>query len=294
MVKYDGTPEAAEDEGGVLRDALTEFFETFYLQYTVGNDYVVPVLRHDMTRESWMAVAAVIRLGLKQERVFPRKLAPPFLHQAILGECPNPVPAFLRYLPLVDRNVLEDAMKDVSSVDDGELADLMERLDAKTIPTNENIHRIVSEIAHKEIIQTPMFVADCWNVVLKSLNITAVELDRLYESLEPTTRKVLNILRFPDVMGTAETSLAASLKRLVREMDAPLLGCFLRFCTGSDLIATDHIDVNFSESSVRCPTSHTCTSLLEIPRAYATEQYVTFKSEFANVLKSQYWQMDFV
>ena len=33
MLKEDGTPEAAENNGGVMQDALTEFWDTFYLQY---------------------------------------------------------------------------------------------------------------------------------------------------------------------------------------------------------------------------------------------------------------------
>lgn len=49
MLRENGTPEVAEDNGGVMRDSLTEFWDTFYLQFTEGNECKVPVLRHDMT-----------------------------------------------------------------------------------------------------------------------------------------------------------------------------------------------------------------------------------------------------
>ena len=70
-----------------MRDALSEFWETFYLQYTEGNTYKVPVLRHDMTDIKWKAVAAIIKIGFQQEEVHPIKLAPPFMQQAIFGTC---------------------------------------------------------------------------------------------------------------------------------------------------------------------------------------------------------------
>ena len=85
MLKADGLPELAEDNGGVMRDALSEFWETFYLQYTEGNTYKVPVLRHDMTDIKWKAVAAIIKIGFQQEEVHPIKLAAPFMQQAIFA-----------------------------------------------------------------------------------------------------------------------------------------------------------------------------------------------------------------
>lgn len=48
MLRENGTPEVAEDNGGVMRDSLTEFWDTFYLQFTEGNEYKVPVLRNDI------------------------------------------------------------------------------------------------------------------------------------------------------------------------------------------------------------------------------------------------------
>lgn len=86
MLKEDGTPDAAEDNGGLMQDSLTEFCDTFYLQYTEGNTYKVPELRHDMTDVQWKSVAFVIRMGFYQEKVFPIKLFPIF-HAASNFRC---------------------------------------------------------------------------------------------------------------------------------------------------------------------------------------------------------------
>lgn len=295
MLKQDGTREVAEDNGGVLRDAMTEFLESFYLQYTVGNDYVVPVLRHDMTKENWMAVAAVFRMALKQENIFPVKIAPPFMHQAIFGECDKDLlEPFMKFIPNVDSSLLQEALRDIESVDQDDLLDFMERHEAKQLPTEQNLRRLMKEIAHKEIIQTPLFVADSWGAVFRSLKLSKDQVDDMYRNLIPTTKKVLKMLAFPESADSFDTSLTTFVKRLVREMDCSLLSTFLRFCTGSDLAVRDRIQIRFTQSQIRCPTSHTCGCVLEIPRLYATEPYVTFKSEFTSVLKSKYLQMDIV
>ena len=73
-----------------MRDALTEFLDTFYLQYlqyTEGNSFKVPILLHDLTEVQWKSVASVIRMGFIQERVYPIKLVQSFMQQAILGVC---------------------------------------------------------------------------------------------------------------------------------------------------------------------------------------------------------------
>ena len=49
MLKEDGSTEVDEDNGGVMSDALCEFWNTFYVQFTEGNTHKIPVVRHDMS-----------------------------------------------------------------------------------------------------------------------------------------------------------------------------------------------------------------------------------------------------
>ncbi|XP_038073945.1 uncharacterized protein LOC119742010 [Patiria miniata] len=294
MLKSDGSTEMAEDNGGVLRDALTEFFDSFYLQYTIGNSVAVPVLRHDMTKVHWSAVGEVIRLAFRQEGILPVRLALPFMQLAFFGKPDDPLDAFMQLLPDVDRLLLEDAMRSVSSVDADDLMDFMERHDARRNLTDENIEKSLTEMENKEMLQVPLFVALCWRPKLKSLGLSRLQLRQIYDNLKPSTRKVLNILEFPKPMNTEEGALSSSLKRLVREMDQNLLGLFLRFCTGSDLAVREKITTRFTESEIRCPTAHTCGCVLNIPRSYAALPYITLKSEFTTLLRNRYWQMDII
>lgn len=295
MVKENGDIEIAEDNGGVMRDALSEFYDTFFLQYTTGNTVHVPVLRHDMNSTQWGAVAEVVHLGFRQEQMFPVKLALPFMQQVLYGKGNNPMDAFMHMIPECDRVLLEAALVDgISSVDDEEFLDVMSRHEARRIPTDANLKTVLVEIAHKEIIQMPMFVADCWSSTLKTLNIAPDDLDKFYRDLKPNTRRVLKMLKFPDPMNADENILSSSLKRLVREMDMSHLQLFLRFCTGADMVVKDTISVRFTESRIRCPTAHTCGCVLEVPHLYAAEPFMTFKSEFLTLLQNRYWQMDIV
>ena len=58
------------------------------------------------------------------------------------------------------------------------------------------------------------------------------------------------------------------------------------------------IQIRFTASdasdNVRCPSSHTCGCVLEIPLSYAQEPYVSLKGDFLSLLKNRYWQMDIV
>ena len=47
VILPDGKLEKAVDDGGVLRDVLSEFWKDFYEQCTLENSFKVPYLSHD-------------------------------------------------------------------------------------------------------------------------------------------------------------------------------------------------------------------------------------------------------
>ena len=97
-----------------MRDALCEFWDPFYLQFTDANTYKIPVLRHDMSETQWTAVAAVIKMGYRQEAVFPIRQVQPFMPQAIFERCNNGdlVDSCLKFVPEMDRMVLHGTLND--------------------------------------------------------------------------------------------------------------------------------------------------------------------------------------
>ena len=144
-----------------------------------------------------------------------------------------------------------------------------------------------------------MFVANCFYALLINTTLVQEDMSQFYLQLEPTPKKVLKSLRFPESMTPEEITRSSHFKKLVREMDDPeYLGLFLRFCTGSDVMPQNDIHVRFVAGNdtdyTRCPSTHTCGRVLEIPRSYSTDPYVVFKGDLCHLSNNRYWQMDFV
>ncbi len=110
------------------------------------------------------------------------------------------------------------------------------------IPNEDNISALVTQLGHKALIQTPMFVIECWRPILKSLAavMTPQKLEEILQQQMATTKRVKHILK---------SSVARHLKRCVGELDKNVLRLFLRFCTGAGLLFGSDITVNFIETS---------------------------------------------
>ncbi|OWF54883.1 hypothetical protein KP79_PYT25357 [Mizuhopecten yessoensis] len=111
--------------------------------------------------------------------------------------------------------------------------------------------------------------------------------------MEPTSKKVLKLIRFPANMSLLEAEVAKHTRRFIRELDKPLLKNFLWFCTGSDLIFADlgQITVEFVNlfGLQRRPTGRTCGRVLQLPRNY--ESFTIFRNEFKTLLSCDIWLM---
>ena len=82
-----------------------------------------------------------------------------------------------------------------------------------------------------------MFIADSFFKVLNATPLVQEDLSVLISELEPTPKKVLSAIKFPEEMSSDEKVLSQYLKRLVNDMYVPQnLQLFLRFCTGSDIM----------------------------------------------------------
>lgn len=80
-----------------------------------------------MTDVQWKSVASVIRMVFYQEKVFPIKVAPSFMQQAIFGACTESdlIDSFLKFVSAMDRSVIESAHKDFEAVDKDEIYDAL-------------------------------------------------------------------------------------------------------------------------------------------------------------------------
>ena len=179
---------------------------------------------------------------------------------------------------------------------DEELCDFLSTFDCEKVVNATNIKGILVELAHKELIQKPQYVAECWKSVIPWLCECFPQkekLDNLYEKLCPTVSRVISCFE-ADETNEAERDAMKHLKRFVRGLDTAKLGKFLQFVTGSDIMLCDHIYVSFTrlDGLQRRPVAHTCTFTLEIPCTY--QSFPEFREEFNSILEANTWEMDIV
>ena len=148
--------ERGEDSGGVLRDALTEFWETFNMQYTEGFESKVPITVHTMQYEDWIAIAKIIVVGYKQEQYLPIDISMVFFQNCISGDVSEEllVYEFLqKFVAPVEKEKLEMALKDIESVDKEELLDIISQYGVRVDVTQSNVQRVITEVSHHVFVQ---------------------------------------------------------------------------------------------------------------------------------------------
>ncbi len=115
MIKFFGKKELGIDNGGVLHDALSAFWNSFYDSCTVGEDERVPVVRHDFKEEEWEAIVQILVKGYCVVKFFPIKLNKVFIFASLFERKKIPdellMKSFLGYVPRDVRNIINTALK---------------------------------------------------------------------------------------------------------------------------------------------------------------------------------------
>ena len=112
MILPNGMSEAGEDNGGVMRDMLSEYWESFYRMRTEGNMVKVPRLSPRMDSKQWKSVACIIALGYCTQGYLPTQLSPAFMAFAISGCEKNKEDIFdeyINYLPKTEAKMIVKA-----------------------------------------------------------------------------------------------------------------------------------------------------------------------------------------
>lgn len=293
MYETNGSKESALDSGGVFRDALSEFWNSFYDVCTNGTKVKVPAIREDFNATKWISVAKILFVGWKQVQYFPIKIAAVFMENCIFDKTiSNLSETFLSFISESEKDIIKSALENFEETDCEELLDVLNNFECKRVPNPDTISSIIFDISHKEIIQKPKFIIDCWLHILANI-IDLHSLQTIYKNCEPKSKNILSILVIPNNLGQEENKIIGFLKKYIRESEKVMLEKFLRFCTGADLITDLKITVEFKDNVgfQRTPVAHTCSGVLELDKSY--ENYPDFRSEFNSVLVSNYWIMDF-
>lgn len=291
-----GEKEVAQNVGGVFRDILSEFWNDFFLKYTVGSYAKIPVLRHDFDGNKWLTVAKILKKGWLDEKYFPIQFSKIFMEKCMFGETLSDLTEdFLKYVSEMDSKIMKKAIDDFGNVDEDELLECLENLDCKWKPNRENIEKLIFDLAHKELIQKPMFIINNWSTILNNM-MTSAQHQQVYSINENLPRNILKKLTFDEILNSAQQTVANFLKKFIRESEKEILCNFLRFVTGANMVIGEStIQVSFSTEcniNMRTPTAHTCSCLLVLPATY--DSYTEFKHEFSSVLNSKIWVMDII
>ena len=75
---------------------------------------------------------------------------------------------FMLFLSLNERNLVREALDDIHTVNQDDLLDFLSEHEVRLIPNQENFKSTIMEIAHKELVQEPMFVVVIFREVVKT------------------------------------------------------------------------------------------------------------------------------
>lgn len=296
-----GEIEPASDLGGVLKDTLTEFWSNLYERCTIGAKVKVPFLRHDFGNSKWDAIGRILIVGYKVVNYFPALFSPTFIRQIVSGSPDTSfhdedevIADYLDFISPTEGSAIKEALHDFEKADMNELMDIFDEHKARRQPNPQNLRKTVLELAVKELIQEPMFVIDTWRRHFHKLAFKVCDIKSMYDKFIPTPRSVIHLLEFPINMSEGQKQVSKFLKKFLLEIELAMLFKFLRFVTGSDVITTTTIAVEFNKLSglASRPIGHTCSCSLEIPESY--DSYPDFRSQFTGVLTSNIWVMDIV
>jgi hypothetical protein len=288
---------------GVMLDVLTNFWNDCFTALTVGSKEKTPYIRHDHQKKEWEAIARVLVYGYKKLQYFTLKLSQLFIASCLFGE-ESITPEFLlesfrEYIASEDKEILDSCMSDAFDPNDDDTMEFLSSFKCFKVHTKENIKAIITELAHQELLQKPRYVLKCWAPIVYLLRTddcfqTLEGLKHLYQAKQPTAKKIVKLFKaFP--CNDGERQSLDFLKRFVKSLEGAALAVFLHFCTGSDVITCDDIEISFTllDGMQRRPIARTCIPLIEIPAAY--ESYPALAEEFTNILKDeQAWSFDIV
>ncbi|XP_067026126.1 uncharacterized protein [Acropora muricata] len=285
---------------GVEREVYSLFWKQFANSMTIGERERVPFIRHDHFIKEWEAVGRILVKGYQSVSYFPLFLSKAFICYCLFGaEVPESIllESFMKYLSPVEEDLVKEYLeKDCLPDDNDELLEFLERFNCRSAVSSENLRKLLIEIANQELIQKPHVMISTWQPSVQELKQypqfqSTSGIQGLYDTLKPTTKKVLQILA-AQPNTEAERDAFKFLQRYVRGLDNTKLIQFLRFTTASDILTTTKLEVAFTKlEGVGCrPIAHTCGPVLELPSTYSN--FVEVREQFNNILDKDTWEMD--
>lgn len=301
--------EKALDFGGVSREMYSSFWEQAYIMLFDGDSLLIPLVNSlESDVKVYKILGEIISHGYLVCGHLPVRIALPTLIGMLLGPLTQIPPqlligTFLDYISSIEKEKLKSALDSPETFtvsQTSELISILSKFGCQKVPTSLNLKNLIIGASNYFFGRRPTAITmlihqgvpNDHRVFWDSLGVVGIA--KTYLSLSVSTDKVLNILQLDDFdfKNAEEERIFNYLLCMVGNMKINALRNFLRFCTGSSVIATNKLSIIFSFG--KHPFAHTCGNTLELPLSY--KNYQEFEIEWDAILRNineeWAWTMD--
>lgn len=175
---FEFVSEHGSDMNGVSRDAYSAFWIEFFRRSAEGEESRVPALNSKWQGEEWQAIGRIFAKGFVDQNILPIQMSPVTLIVVSFGEVSVTDKilndAFLNYISKTERDTISLALNRDSFEEEvlDDLIDFLDRFSCKQRPTKENLQSLLSNIAHKELIQKPKYATDNMALGCRDFSLT--------------------------------------------------------------------------------------------------------------------------
>lgn len=177
----------------------------------------VPFIRHGFKADTWKAIGRIFLRVYQDCHYLPIKLAPAFVEEMLFGAVYSDLTeVFLQFVSCQEREILRQALQDFSSVEPDDLLEVLDNYECRRRVSADTLPTILMGISHKELVQKPMFVIDCWRDITKpQITQNYERLTKTYADLKPTS-KVSRLLKFRADMTAKQKEVEHHLRWYIR------------------------------------------------------------------------------
>ena len=300
--------EEAIDTGGVARDMFSAFWEEAYLRDLDGGSTFVPIVHPHAILAHYTVLGSILTHGFMVCGFLPVRLSFPTLAYTLLGSditisSTIVTESFIDFISTYKSSVFQRALKWKGPKFTNELqenlVEILGRMGCRKIPTADNIHQLVIEVARYELCIKPLGAVQAlragvptefypfWNA------FSVKQLHDLYKALCITPKAIIDSLQSSDDLNANQMRIFSYLKTFIGNLTEQDLMNFSKFVTGSSVMLDKKMTITFNNLSglARRPISHTCGCTLQLSTTFLT--YPEFAEELLNVLRSDVtWPME--
>ncbi|KAF5273548.1 hypothetical protein FQR65_LT17129 [Abscondita terminalis] len=121
--------EQGENVGGVFKDVLSEFWQTFYETCTEGTSSKIPIIPHDFQENDWLAIAKILVNGYTKHGKEEDE-------QSVVSD-------FLNFISPPDKELVERALSNYDEVDFNDRLEFCVLYKSKWLPSKEKCCKLI-------------------------------------------------------------------------------------------------------------------------------------------------------